>query len=93
MNFPPDTVDTTSLETRAMASSDGSVCYRSPSGNMIWKTTPVTMKNDGHISKEEIDEMRKQTVLIDVTPMKMDANSHSGCKPSGPLLPLARIVM
>ena len=88
MNFPPDTVDTTSLETRAMASSDGSVCYRYPSVNMIWKTTPVAMENEGYISKEEIDEMRKQTVLIDVTPIKMDANSHSGCKPTKPPLPL-----
>ena len=58
-SFPPDTVDTTSLETRAMTSSDGLVCYRSPSVNMIWKTTPVVMENDGHISMEEIDEMRK----------------------------------
>ena len=59
-----------------MTSSDGLVCYRSPSVNMIWKTTFVAMEDDGHISKEEINESRKQTVLISV------------CKPSEPPLPL-----
>ena len=43
---------------------------------MIWKTTFVAMEDDGHISKEEINESRKQTVLISV------------CKPSEPPLPL-----
>ena len=59
-----------------MTSSDGLVCYRSPSVNMIWKRTFVAMEDDGHISKEEINESRKQTVLISV------------CKPSEPPLPL-----